>query len=74
VRKLLGYACHVASVRLHEAAVGLARPRSNVPPVLWGPREDGDGYLEELDLADISPRLAAAADTVRDKLTNWRNR
>lgn len=73
MRKLAGYLCHRASVRLHEVAVGLLKwcDDQHAEPVIWLDGCSADGLRPEfppIELDDIAPRLAAAVDVVRDKL------
>jgi hypothetical protein len=70
VRKLLGFACHKASVRLHEVAVRLLEWEDDyhAEPTIWWDGCSADGLRREyppLELYDVAPRLADALDMVR---------
>lgn len=76
MRKLLGFACHVASVRLHEAAVWLLEPPGEFPPqvasnVFKSPAPEAEEW-DDITLHDVAPRLSAAVDVVRRKLERMR--
>jgi len=67
MRKLLGFACHRASVRLHGAAV-------HSLPVGWSCQPQLYNAIggAPMTLSDVAPRLADALDMARRNLERMR--
>jgi hypothetical protein len=85
MRKLLGYACHRASVALHDVAVRLLcgppaddpwgrddeSDFDHLPPKVTTERWDPwtDGVPVDITLHDVAPRLAATIDWALSHIT-----
>lgn len=77
MRKLVGYLCHRASVRLHEAAVWLLDDGKTAvwfscPVVEVDVTNQPTLNPTNITLADVAPHLSAAVDVVRRKLERMR--
>lgn len=76
MRKLLGYCCHLASVRLHWEAVRLlpvhGREWWSSEPTIQRFDDDSEDSSYDLALSHVAPRLADALDVVRDKIQHAR--
>jgi hypothetical protein len=77
MRKLAGYLCHRASVRLHEEAVRLlpieGREWWTCEPIIE--RHGSSDQVPDtmpLTLSDVAPRLADALDVARHNLERMR--